>query len=232
MSYGRTAIGVGMVAAGIGVIVWGTSGSRRRPRRRRHVVCPASPSADTSGLLVGDFVALTLRSADRKHKLTTWATVTSLVGNGRGTVRVRLTGEFGNAGVRMLPVELGYRLGEVLDVGRSCILEVYHPAKNGTVLCGQWLVDGAGKHAIATPGLVAGDEVQIWLAPSDPTNRQQPGPGFDVKDPVWAEVIRVSNAGHVVRVRVIDEPGNTAGHKAVRGDVFDVTRECITDRRA
>ncbi len=225
-------LGLGLLAAGVVVVgVAASSGGRRRRRAARtSVVCPASTPADTSELQLGDFVAITLRSGDRKLLVTTWALV---VGNRPGRkLRVRLVGEFGLAGVRMLPPELGFRLGDHVVIARTCILEVYHPARSGVVLCGQWLVDATGKGAASAADRVAGDEVLIWLAPADPSNPQLPGPGWDVKDSVWARIEAVSRAGHVLRVRVLDDPANTAGHGIVAGDVFDITRECIADTRA
>ena len=226
------AIGAGLGLAGVAVL-FGTrrAAKRRAAAKKPSVVCPASPVADTSELASGDFVAITLRSADRKLKVATWALVIATgLGAGRD-VRVRLVGEFGLAGVRILPPELGFRLGDQLTIGRRCIFEVYRPATSGVVLCGQWLVDVAHSAAIATPDLLAGDDVQIWLAPADPGNPQMPGPGYDVLDPVWATVVRVSAACHVVRVRLLDAPGNTGGHGSAQGAELDITRECITDRR-
>ncbi len=231
-------LGAGLLVAGVAVVGVSALGGRRRAKvvGRPSVVCPARPPADTSELAIGDYVAVTLRGPKTTSKkserlrVTTWALVVGNQPNRR--VLVRLVGEFGLAGVRMLPAELGYQLGDRITIARQCILEVYHPARSGVVLCGQWLVDATGKGAVAAANRVAGDEVLIFIAPADPNNPQLPGPGWDILDSVWARIESISRAGHVLSVRVLDDPSNTAGHGIVAGDTFDITRECIADARA
>lgn len=227
MKSGSLLAGALLAGAGVTALWWGlTPRARSSARVRGRIECPARPRADTSGLREGDFVAITLRGA--KVSAATWAVVITA---GVPDVRARLVGEFGPVGVRALPAKLGFRLGDILTFSRECIFETYRPSSTGVVLCGQWLRDVSGRGPVSSSTAAPGDDVQIWLAPADPKNPQQPGPGFDVPDPVWAKIESVSVAGHVLRVRVLDAPTNTAGHGVVAGAEFDITRECIADRR-
>ena len=115
------AIGAGLGLAGVAVL-FGTrrAAKRRAAAKKPSVVCPASPVADTSELASGDFVAITLRSADRKLKVATWALVIATgLGAGRD-VRVRLVGEFGLAGVRIFAINASSVCPASVPTPRSC----------------------------------------------------------------------------------------------------------------
>lgn len=221
-------VGVGIIVIGLVATKVAARGRRPAPPRRIATLVPAAAPADTSSLAAGDYVAITLREppgpSSAGIEITTWAQVVAI--DDDGTIFARLVGEFTSAGVRPLPKSFGIRLGDQLAILGAHVLEVYRPARTGVVLCGNWLREAA-KHDPVAVAVVPGDTITIWLAPALAQNRQLPGPGWDVPDPVAAEVVSVSTAGHVLRVRVTGTPTLTAVHGIVAGDEFDITRECV-----
>ena len=208
------------------------------------MVCPAELGklpAPTKSLKPGDFVAIRLADHAGGFTEVVWATVQSIIrkrksklpGAVASAIRIRVTGTVGTSSVATPASEMhGFDIGTKMAIDRNCVWEVFHTSKRGMALCGLYgrKVSGQGTPA-AAGAAVAGDEVLIYLAPVKDGTILVPGPGWDVPNPVWARIVRVSATQSVLRVKILDTPGAMPGMTLERGNVLDVSRDCIYEVR-
>lgn len=211
------------------------------------VVCPAELGhlpASTVNAHPGDFVLLRLASAAGTFSEVVWAVIESIRNEGAsklppGTdkssaMRVRLVGTIGSSSVATPnTAKHGFDVGAsiLLDVG--CAWEVFRTSSKGMALCGLFGQEVSGKGTPATAGaVVAGEEVLIYLAPVKEGAILVPGPGWDVANPVWARIVRVSSSGSILRVAILEPPAIVAGMTLVAGDELDISRDCVFGVRA
>ena len=253
MSKRKAAIALGV--AGLGLVVYGATRrvpvprGRRVARRRKlpapttkqgAVVCPAALGrvpASTVGAKPGDFVAL--RLADHAGTFTeiVWAIILTIHGKGAKlpwgasstAMQVRLTGTIGTTSVAVpQTARHGFDIGDTLVLEDNCAWEVFHGNSKGMALCGLFgrKVSDTGTPA-AAGALVAGEEVLIYLAPVKKGSVLTPGPGWDVPNPVWARVVRVSQTKSVLQVRLLDVPAPMPGMTLKKGTRIDINRDCV-----
>lgn len=255
----KGAIGLGI---GLGLVVWGFSGaplpgsssgsSLRRRRRRRlgkrksprtlkgSIVCPAEVGkvpAPSGNIKRGDFVAV--RASN--HAGTFSELVWGLVEGGSklpGHTVVRLVPAIGDDEV--IPPsdhEHGFAIGDRLELHRDCLWEVLRANPHGMALCGTWGEQVAGRPPGggapgAAAGATVGMDVLVFVAPVVEGTSLKRGPGWNVENPVWAQIIRESPSRNILRIQLLESPPDPpSGLKLAKGSRLDITRDCIFDTR-
>ena len=214
---------------------------------RGAVVCPLELRqipANLSDAQPGDFVAIRLADHAGTFTEVVWAVVESIHGKGKGASKlpggskstamgVRITGTIGPMTVATPNAAMhGFDVGSKFLLENNCAWELLHTTSRGMALCGVFGRDVSGKGTPAAAGaVVAGEEVLIYLAPVKSGTVLSPGPGWDVPNPVWARIIRVSRTKTVLRVRILEEPAAMPAMTLATGDRLDISRDCIFDVR-
>lgn len=239
---------------GLGLVAWGVSGgsvakSRRRRGRLRGaprptstktlrgaIVCPAElgkVAASTASLKKGDFAAVRVTDHAGTFSELIWGTV---VGSSRipNRTRVRLVPAIGDSAVIAPRVELhGFDIGRTLDIDRDCFWEVLHANPHGMALCGTWGAQVAGHLPEGGTTAVVGQDVQLYLAPVKKGTVLRRGSGWNIENPVWAQIVHVSQSGSILRVQLLESPPVPGPRLKLRvSSRLDITRDCIFGVRA
>lgn len=240
---------------GLGLVTWGFMGGAGATKRRRRrgpargaprpispttlkgmVVCPAEVSvvpASTAKLKVGDFVAVRVSDHAGTFSELVWGGV---IGPSRipNQTRIRIVPAIGDSSVIAPKVELhGFDIGRTLDIDRDCIWEVLHTNPHGMALCSSWGEQVAGRppgggFPGAAAGATVGQEVQIFLAPVKKGTVLRRGPGWNIENPVWAQIIYESPSRSIVRVQLLESPPvEVPGLELRKTSRLDITRDCI-----
>jgi hypothetical protein len=234
-------------AALMGLAVFGLAVAAYRPKRKKKatrrvpssnergaIICPSSAGrlpASTGSVRPGDLVALEVADHARTYMESVWAIVEGIRDRGAKTgpdgMLVRITGKVGRTSVRAPRTEMhGYDLGQRVMLGTDCAWDVFHVTPKGMALCGLY-GDQASESESVGASASPGDEAKLFLAPVKHGTVLEPGPGWNIPNPVWARVIAQSRSKNVLRVKLLQEPVHSRGVDLRKGDTIDIGRDCI-----